>query len=143
MSIPTHLPANNLHLSPHQRHRLPQIHRRAQLKSSHYKPSQLLARSARLIFRNPSLTTRSSRPSSPKPINPLALLPLLGSPLKSSVLSLPAAVWNASTSHHTHFFYLKLLWSSTNRYHKFIAAAKKPFYATLVQSFSSKPRALW
>ena len=42
-------------------------------------------------------------PSSPKPINPLALLPLLGSPLKSSVLSLPAAVWNAPTSHHTQF----------------------------------------
>ena len=31
-------------------------------------------------------------PSSPKPINPLALLSLLGSPLKSSVSSLPAAV---------------------------------------------------
>ena len=51
-------------------------------------------------------------PSSPKPINPLALLPLLGSLLKSSVLNLPAAVWNAPTSHHT-LFDLKLLRSST------------------------------
>ena len=32
--------------------------------------------------------------------------------------------------------------SSTNLYHKFIAAAKKSIYAALVQS-SSKPRALW
>ena len=32
--------------------------------------------------------------------------------------------------------------SATNRYNKFIAAAKKSFYASLVQSFSSKPRAL-
>ena len=40
-------------------------------------------------------------------------------------------------------FDLKLLLSSTNRYHKFIAAAKKSFYAALVQSSSSKPRALW
>ena len=39
-------------------------------------------------------------------------------------------------------FDLKLLRSSTNRYHKFIAGAKKSFYAALVQSFSSKPRAL-
>ena len=45
-------------------------------------------------------------PSSPKPINPLAQLPLLGSPLKSSVLRPPAAVWNAPTSHHTQFFTL-------------------------------------
>ena len=42
-------------------------------------------------------------PSSPKPINPPASLPLLVSPLKSSVLSLPAAVWNAPTSHRTLF----------------------------------------
>ena len=55
---------------------------------------------------------------------------------------LPAAVWNAPTSHHS-IFDLKLLRSSTNRYHKFIAAAKKSFYAALVQSFSSKPRAHW
>ena len=40
-------------------------------------------------------------------------------------------------------FDLKLLRSSTNRYHKFIAAVKKSFHATLVQSSSSKPRALW
>ena len=48
-------------------------------------------------------------------------------------------------------FYLKLLRSSTNRYHKFIAAAKKSFYAAAkksfyaapVQSSSCKPRALW
>ena len=40
-------------------------------------------------------------------------------------------------------FDLKLLWSSTNRYHKFIAAAKKSCYAALVQSSSSEPRALW
>ena len=38
-------------------------------------------------------------------------------------------------------FYLKLLRSATNRYHKFIAATKKSYYASLVQS-SSKPRAL-
>ena len=77
-------------------------------------------------------------PSAPKPINPLALLPLLGSPLKSSVLSLERT-YIASHS----IFYLKLLRSSTNRYHKFIATAKKSFYAALVQSSSSKPRALW
>ena len=40
-------------------------------------------------------------------------------------------------------FDLKLLRSSTNRYHKFIAAAKKSFNAALVQSSSCKPRALW
>ena len=34
-------------------------------------------------------------------------------------------------------FEFKLLRSSTNRYHKFIAAAKKSFYAALVQSSSS------
>ena len=39
-------------------------------------------------------------------------------------------------------FDLKLLRSSTNRYHKFIATAKKSFYTELVQSSSSKPRAL-
>ena len=39
--------------------------------------------------------------------------------------------------------YLKLLRSATNRYHKFIAAAKTSFYASLAQSSSSKPRALW
>ena len=44
---------------------------------------------------------------SSKQINPLALLPLLGSPVKSSVLSLLAAVWNAPTSPHTLFFTLK------------------------------------
>ena len=80
---------------------------------------------------------------SPKPINPFALLPLLGSPLKSSVLSSPAAVWNSPTSPYTLFFYLKLLRSATNRYHKLIATAKKSLYASLVQSSSSKPRALW
>ena len=36
-----------------------------------------------------------------------------------------------------------LLRSATNRYHKFIAAAKKSFYASFVQSTSSKPRVLW
>ena len=75
-------------------------------------------------------------PSSPKQINPLALLPLLGSPLKSSVLSPPAAVWNATTSHHS-IFYLKLLRSATNHYHKCIAAAKISFHDSLVQSSSS------
>ena len=40
-------------------------------------------------------------------------------------------------------FDLKLLRSATYRYHKFIAAAKKSFNASLVQSSSSKPRALW
>ena len=39
-------------------------------------------------------------------------------------------------------FDLKLLRSSTNRYHKFKAADKKSFYAALVQFSSSKPRAL-
>ena len=39
-------------------------------------------------------------------------------------------------------FDLKLLRSATNRYYKFIAAAKASFYASLVQS-SSKRRALW
>ena len=36
-----------------------------------------------------------------------------------------------------------MLRSATNRYHTFIAAAKKSFYASLVQSSSSKPPALW
>ena len=49
-------------------------------------------------FANYSIITP---PTSPKPINPLVLLPLLESPLKSSVLSLLAALWNAPTSHHT------------------------------------------
>ena len=40
-------------------------------------------------------------------------------------------------------FYLKFLRSATNRYHKFIAAAKKSFYASLFQSSSSNPRTLW
>ena len=40
-------------------------------------------------------------------------------------------------------FDLKLFRSATNRYHKLIAAARKSFYASLVQSSSSKPRALW
>ena len=40
-------------------------------------------------------------------------------------------------------FDIKLLRSATNRYHKFIAAAKRSFYASLVQSSSSKLRALW
>ena len=40
-------------------------------------------------------------------------------------------------------FDLKLLRSATNRYHKFIVAAKKLFYAALIQSFTFKPRALW
>ena len=90
-------------------------------------------------FANYSIITPHSAPI---PINPIALLPHLGLPLKSSVLSLPAAVWNAPTSHHT-IFDLKLLRSATNRYHKFIATAKKSYYASLVQSSSSKPRVLW
>ena len=44
---------------------------------------------------------------------------------------MPAAVWNAPTSHYS-IFDLKLLRSATNRYHKFIAAAKKSLYASLV-----------
>ena len=36
-------------------------------------------------------------------------------------------------------FDLKLLRSATNRYHKFIASAKKSFYASLVQSSSKHP----
>ena len=71
--------------------------------SSHYKPFQLLARPARLVFHNPSLTTRSSRPSPHQNKNPLTLLPLLGSPLKFSVSSPPAAVLNVPTSPHTLF----------------------------------------
>ena len=43
-------------------------------------------------------------------------------------------------SHST--FDPKLLRSTTNHYHKFIATAKKSFYASLVQSSSSKPCAL-
>ena len=39
-------------------------------------------------------------------------------------------------------FDLKLLRSSTNRYYKFIAAAKKPFYATLVKSSSKTSSSL-
>ena len=49
------------------------------------------------VFAHDSIITP---PSAPKPINPLALLPYLGSPLKSSVLSLPSAIWNAPTWHH-------------------------------------------
>ena len=40
-------------------------------------------------------------------------------------------------------FDLKLLRSAINRYHNFISAAKKSLYASLVQFFSSKHRALW
>ena len=80
--------------------------------------------------------------SSPKPINHLALLPLLESQIKSSVSVSPAAVWYAPTSSLTTFD-LQLLRSATSHYYKFIAAAKKSFYASLVQSSSPKPRALW
>ena len=143
-SQPT-FPINNLHLSPHQRHWLPQSHRRPQLKSSHYKPSQLLARSAWLIFRNPSITTRSSRPppsltktnkSSHTAPTPWIITEILS--LKSARRCLER-IYIASHS----IFDLKLLRSATNRYHKFIDAAKKSFYASLVQCSSSKPRALW
>ena len=40
-------------------------------------------------------------------------------------------------------FFIKLLRCATNRYHTFIAFAKKSFFASFVQSSSSKPRALW
>ena len=83
-------------------------------------------------------------PSSPKPINPLVLLPLLGSPLPE-LLSLKSARGRLERTYiasHS-IFDLKLLRSSTNRYHKFIAAAKKSFYAALVQSSWSKSRTLW
>ena len=42
-----------------------------------------------------------------------------------------------------YIFDLKLIQSVNNRYHKFISAAKKSFYASLVQCSSSKPRVLW
>ena len=94
-------------------------------------------------FRNPSFTTRSSRPlltntnkSSHTVPTPWIIPEILS--LKSARRRLERT-YNASHS----FFDLKLLRSSINRYHKFIAAAKKSFYATLVQSFSSKLRALW
>ena len=71
-----------------------------------------------------------------------ALLLLLGSPLKSSVSSLSAVVWNAPTSPHTLFFTLNffglLPTATVNLY-----PSPKSFYASLVQSSSSKPRALW
>ena len=54
------------------------------------------------------------------------------------ILSLKSAL-RRMESHS--IFDLNFLRSSTNRYHKFIAAAKKSFYAALFQS-SSKPRAL-
>ena len=67
-----------------------------------------------LLITNPQLLDSFSQPFahysiitphySPKPINPLTLLPLLGSSPKFSVLSLPAAVWNAPTSPHTLLF---------------------------------------
>ena len=81
-------------------------------------------------------------PSSPKPIIPLALLPLLGSPLKSSVLRPLSAIWNAPTSHHTQFSTLNcvgLLPTTTIS----LKPPQKSFYAALVQSSSSNPRALW
>ena len=65
--------------------------------------------------------------------------------ITTEILSLKSA---RSRLKHTYIashsiFDLKLLRSATNRYHKFIAAAKKSFYASLVQSSSSKSRALW
>ena len=86
-------------------------------------------------------TTRSSRPS-----------PLLTKTNKSScnaptpwitteILSLKSVRRHLERTYIAS--HIKLLRSATNRYHKFIAAAKKSFYASLVQSSSSKSRALW
>ena len=67
-----------------------------------------------------------------KPINPLALPPLLGSPLKSSVLSLPTAVWNAPTSPHTLFLTSKLASYSYQPLPYIYSRRQKSFYASLV-----------
>ena len=104
---------------------------------------QLLPRSARLIFHNPSLTTRSSLPLRTKTIKftRTALTPWI----TTEILSLKSARRRLERTYiasHS-IFDLKLLRSAINRYHKFIAAAKKSFYVSLVQSSSSKPRALW
>ena len=72
----------------------------------------------------------------------IATATIVGTP---EILSLKSArrhlecIYIASHSN----FDLKLLRSSTNRYHEFIAAAKKLFYAAIVPLSSSKPRALW
>ena len=109
-----------------------------QLKSSHYKFSQLLARSARLIFRNPSLTTRSSCPLLTKTNKSSCTAPTPW--ITIEILSLKSARRHLERTYiasHS-IFDLKLLRPATNRYHRFIAADKKSFYASLVQSSSSK-----
>ena len=143
MSIPTHLPHQKPSPIAASAPSTTTIHRRPQLKSSHYKPSQLLARSARLIFRNPSLTIRSSRPLLTKTNKSSRTAPTPW--ITPNIFSLESARRRLERTYiasHS-IFDLKLLRSSTNRYHKFIAAVKKSFYAALVQSSSSKPRALW
>ena len=95
------------------------------------------------FFCNPSLTTRSTRPHLTKTNKSSRTAPTPW--ITTEILSLKSARRRLERTYiasHS-IFGLKLLRSVTNRYHKFIAAAKKSFYASLVQSSSSKPRALW
>ena len=107
--------------------------------SSHYKPSHLLARSARLIRllfdHHAPLLTNTNKSSCTAP-TPWIITEIL------SFMSARRRLECTYIASHS-IFYLKLLRSATKRYHKFMAATKKSFYASPVQSSSSKPRALW
>ena len=145
MSIPTHLlhqqPSPIAVLMP----LLPQIHRRPQLKSSHYKSSHCSPNLIDLLFATlrslldhhapPPLLTKTNKSSRT----------VLTSWITTEILSLKSSRRRLECTYiasHS-LFDLKLLRSATHRYHKYIAIAKKSFYASLVQSSSSKPRALW
>ena len=110
MSVPIHLP-----------HQQPS---RIAVSTTMTTPNSLMTSTQVLSLQTlpaacPTCSTHFSQPfahysiimplSSPKPIYPLTLLSLPGSPLKSSVLSLTAAIWNAPISPHTLFFYLNPL----------------------------------
>ena len=105
-------PINNLHLSPYQCHWLSQIYQWSQLKSSHHKPSQQLARPVRHISIPFAYYLIITSLSSPRSINPFALPSLFESPLKFSVSWLLAAIYHALISPHTLFLTLSFfIWS--------------------------------
>ena len=165
MSVPTHLPHQQPSPIPYQRHRLCQFFIK-DLNSSPLitNPPSSLPKLLKTLTQVlslqtlpaacPTCSTHISQPfahyltittlSSPKPINPLTLLPLPPW-ITTEILILKTArrclVHTYIASHS--IFDLKLLCSATNHYHKFISAAKKSFYSSLVHSSSSNPHAFW
>ena len=151
MSIPTHLP----HQQPSPiAASTPSTTQNSSTTSTQVLSLQTLPTACPICstyFRNPSLTTRSSRPlltqrnkSSHTAPTPWIIPEILS--LKSARCRLERtyiashSIFDLKLLQSSTNRYHKLLWSSANHYHKFIAAAKKSFYAALVQSSSSKPR---